>query len=746
MVAQVSEHLALHPPPSTHHWFSGTGVVVEDGDRRLVYVGGTLIGSFGPQERMKRNAILMGLLENDESIWIGKLCIAFGLSREGLRAMQKQLRTEGLAAVLARKPGGRGQGKTSAARRRRLEAMFDEGLTVAQAQKKLGRIGRSTVGFIRKAWGERRAAVACAQVPEAPQAEPSASLPLLPRPVESSVKESPTAKESIAHEESVETETERATIPGKVGSDDEGCVSDDRPIMARATTTTRWVQHLGTWLLVAMLGRVGLHRHAEAACDRRVEGDALRVALDAVAMALAIGQKCVEGVRRIATPSASSLLRASHPPSASWCRRVLGRLAMKLGGARMHLAMAKEAIDADRVEGERAVFYVDNHLRPYTGKHTVRRGWRMQDKRVRPGISDYYVHDEDGRAVMRLAVASHGSLTEWLPRIARTLRDALGKETRILFAFDRAGAFPEHVALLRDEGFELVTYERRPYQTLPASEFTGTIRDGDTPIGVADSRINLGRGRGRVRRIALRVEDGRQVNLLAVSDLDAAELYRILRSRWGSQENVFKHGVERWGQNQLDGRRVEAYPPETIIPNPARRRLDRALRIARVLEGDARRELARLDDKAPQRARWDRQLSDALATQGQLEAMRPVTPKHAPLAETELADKLVKHPDEYKMVVDTIRMACANVETDLATLLAPHLPIPAEAKRALANIFAAPGSVHVNERRITVALQPAGTKSELHAFGAFLGRCNRLRLQLPGDTKRRPLRFRLQLS
>jgi hypothetical protein len=745
MVAQVSEHLALPPPPSTHHWFSGTGVVVEDGDRRLVYVGGTLIGSFGPKERMKRNAILLGLLENDESVWIGKLCVAFGLSREGVRAMQKQLHAEGLAAVLARKPGGRGEGKTSAGRVRRLEAMFEAGLSIAEAQKKLGKIGRSTVGFLHKAWVDRGRAVVAAPAAELPRLERVASLPLLPESIETTRKDVSRAKESVETEGS-EPDGEGATIPSDVGSDDEGYVSDDRPITTRAPTTTRWVQHLGTWLLVAMLGRAGLHRHAEAAGDRRVEGDALRVALDAVAMALAIGQKCVEGVRRLATPSAAPLLRANHPPSASWCRRVLGRLAMKLGGARMHLAMAKETIDAERVEGKRVVFYVDNHLRPYTGKHTVRRGWRMQDKRVRPGISDYYVHDEDGRAVMRLAVASHGSLTEWLPPIARTLRDAIGKGTRIVFAFDRAGAFPEHIALLRDQGFELVTYERRPYQTLPASAFTGTIRDGDVEIGVADSRINLGRRRGRVRRIALRVEDGRQVNLLAVSDLDAAELYRILRNRWGSQENVFKHGVERWGQNQLDGRKVEPYPPDTIIPNPARRRLDRALRIARVLEGDARRELALLDENAPQRARWDRQLADALVTQRELEAMRPVTPKHAPLAETELADTLVKHPDDYKMVIDTIRMACANAETDLATLLAPHLAVPAEAKRALANIFAAPGSVHVSDTRIMVALQPAGTKSELRAFDAFLGRCNRLRLTLPGDTNRRSLRFRLQLS
>ena len=62
----------------------------------------------------------------------------------------------------------------------------------------------------------------------------------------------------------------------------------------------------------------------------------------------------------------------------------------------------------------------------------------------------------------------------------------------------------------------------------------------------------------------------------------------------------------------LDGRSVEPYPPGTIIPNPARRRLDRALRLARVAEGDARRALARFaeGDKRHVAARED--LADAL--------------------------------------------------------------------------------------------------------------------------------------
>ncbi len=107
------------------------------------------------------------------------------------------------------------------------------------------------------------------------------------------------------------------------------------------------------------------------------------------------------------------------------------------------------------------------------------------------------------------------------------------------------------------------------------------------------SLTNLGGGHGRVRRVALRAGDGRQVNLLAVGSLSASELYAILRGRW-VQENGFHHQVHRWGINQLDGRTTEPYDPDAVIPNPARRRLDRNVRLARVTAGLARNELAAL--------------------------------------------------------------------------------------------------------------------------------------------------------
>jgi hypothetical protein len=176
------------------------------------------------------------------------------------------------------------------------------------------------------------------------------------------------------------------------------------------------------------------------------------------------------------------------------------------------------------------------------------------------------------------------------------------------------------------------------------------------------------------------MSDGRQVNLLAVGSLPVVDLYAILRGRW-AQENGFHHDVHRWGINQLDGRTTEPYDPDGVIPNPARRRLDRNVRLARVTAGLARNELAALAKDNPRRKRWEAILTQATAREQELLALRPTTPKHAPLRETELADKLVRHPGEYKMALDTVRIACANAESDLAAVLAEAMVLPREAKK-----------------------------------------------------------------
>ena len=99
-----------------------------------------------------------------------------------------------------------------------------------------------------------------------------------------------------------------------------------------------------------------------------------------------------------------------------------------------------------------------------------------------------------------------------------------------------------------------------------------------------------------------------------------------------------------------------------------------------------------------------------------------------------------------KTVLDTLRIACANVESDLAGKLAALLPRATEAKKTLANLFAAPGRIRVGLRTIAVDLAPAGTDLERTAFASFLDLVNREKLVLPGDDRRRRLRFRSRIQ
>lgn len=509
-----------------------------------------------------------------------------------------------------------------------------------------------------------------------------------------------------------------------------------------------WAQHVGSWIMLAMLERMGLYRLARAA-DPRSATRALRIALDAVVIALCVGQKCVEGVRRLQTVTAPILLRCGGAISASWCRRLLAKLGVR-AGTQFHHGLAQLLLKQSA--DERVVLYVDNHHRRYTGKHVIRKGWRMQDKRAVAGSSDFYVHDEEGRPLWRLDSPEHGSLSNWLRPVGRLAREALGGDTEILLAFDRGGAFAEELAALRNEGFEWVTYERKPYALLAATAFDQSLlyhweSQPHQPILIryCETRAkNLGKGRGRVRRMALLMPDGVQINILGVSSLPADKLIQIQLRRWGRQENQFKHEVERWGINQLDGRATRPYPPDAIIPNPARRRIDRELKLLRAAEGEALRKLDTLADGDPKRIPLERDAQAARTKQQELIELRPKTPRHIKVCDSELAAVLVQHPGDHKRVIDTVRVALANAETDLAAGLAPLLPRPREAKKALANLLAAPGAVCLGRARLTVTLAPSGSAPEQAAFRLFTQQFTRMSLMLPGDPSRRPIRWLVQ--
>ena len=132
------------------------------------------------------------------------------------------------------------------------------------------------------------------------------------------------------------------------------------PMTAQPVRGGKVVQHVGAWILLALAGEMGLYEEAQRAFESR-HLDGLRIALDAIICALAIRQMCIEGVRRLATPTGATLLRADRVPTASGLRKLLGRLlAQTEGGAVLEARMAERLIATAAKEDGPATFYVDN--------------------------------------------------------------------------------------------------------------------------------------------------------------------------------------------------------------------------------------------------------------------------------------------------------------------------------------------------------------------------------------------------
>ncbi|HEY3449916.1 MAG TPA: hypothetical protein VGK67_26420, partial [Myxococcales bacterium] len=273
-----------------------------------------------------------------------------------------------------------------------------------------------------------------------------------------------------------------------------------------------------------------------------------------------------------------------------------------------------------------------------------------------------------------------------------------------------------------------------------------TEEDGEVQrVVVLDRGTNLGKGRGRVRRLSLLMPDDAQLNLLSSSTEDAVWLAQMLFARW-NQENAFKYGGERWGFDQLDSRQVEAYPDGTIIPNPYRRNLERSRDRALQREGKLRCKVARAKAGSPDRIALKAEIAETMSLLADIKVGLSQTPHHIAIEETYLAGKLVRHLPEYKLLVDTVRVAALTAEDHLAGRLRHYLAAETESKRVLQNLFKAVGNIQVAKSHITIALDPSGNRAELRAIEKLLAEINREGLSHPADPLHRPLRFRLQMA
>jgi hypothetical protein len=391
------------------------------------------------------------------------------------------------------------------------------------------------------------------------------------------------------------------------GSDRQGELLPGEPLPpGPALHPTRYA---GTILLCAAAVKIGVTEAIERAGVVRPEKslyDAREAVLGQVA-AWGAGYGSQEAMHERDARSFGVVLGLERSPSVRTMHRAIRQMRAVFDPIEWGHALMQGTLE--QTERERLLFGVDGHVKPYSGKARIDKGWDSKRRLASPAIADVMVHDERGWTWRSVQVVPSDQIRMHLGDAARALRAAFapgsaggqpGQDTParpIVLGFDRGGFDFDVLDELDGDSFSYIAW-------VPATVNLGIEKEDVAPLqdGVGEVPWQHPRLHHRTRLLVSR--DGTRL-LPAVTNLTtlvpAAEAMAMLRSIRGCQENGIKAARATVYLDHLVDRGVErSAPDDRPVSNPVRKEILEERREARKQLDCLRKEYA-IPDGRPQR-------------------------------------------------------------------------------------------------------------------------------------------------
>jgi hypothetical protein len=452
-------------------------------------------------------------------------------------------------------------------------------------------------------------------------------------------------------------------------------------------------------------------------------------------------------------------------PEVKTVRRKLAQLAGRGRAREVMLALAKVRIEQD--EELLGTLYVDGHVRPYSGKRNLAKGYSMQRHTPIRATTDTWVNDCHGDPLLVVTSEVNEGLTQALEPVLAEARALAGDERRITVIFDRGGFSPQLFVNLIQKGFDLITYRKGSTVDLPEKRFEQRVlvKDGrKIEYWLADrSRVRVGKAEPtwsddtcrplELREvIRLNPDTGHQTKVLTTrSDLPPEQVLWQMFARW-RQENFFKYMMEEFAIDGLVEYGYLGVDPKLERPNPEHRAISREIatlktHIAR-MQGRRCELIADLDacldaclDAPPGFERFVPgrykakqlylQIRDAKQALSELEARRAEIPKRIS------AGDLQRLKTERQQLAAVLKIAAYNIETELVRMLAPHYARSEDEGRTLiAAALRSAADLDVTGRELRVTLAPQSSPHRSRAIARLCADLNKLGAIVPGTNLR----------
>jgi hypothetical protein len=666
---------------------------------------------------------------------------AFELNRDTLYRDRKRLSEGGLPAIARLRPGPNGPSKATPELERRAKRLFAAGHSKRAIARRLGVSDGTVRGMLKgvtvpdaEESATQREFVVEPIVSATPDArdseEDSAFLPALPHPAETTERDLDRSMERVLARFGMITEADVRFVSGEK------------------------LRFVGALLILPALVASGFFKGVESVYGGLKNGFyGLRHTVMTLALMLTLRVKRAEHLTGIPPAALGRLLGLDRAPEVKTLRRRLHEMAT-LGKANQLLRWFAEHLAHEEPEVV-GFLYIDGHVREYTGKRTISKAYSTRRRLALAATTDYWVNDANADPLFVVTGSVSSQLTKYLLPIIEDVCDLLPEGQRPTFIFDRGGWSPKLFRKIIDTGCDFITYRKGNCPTYRVADFTEhrlIVNGREVSYQLRDGWARPG-AKLQLRCIVRRDEGGNQIPLLTNNtDLPAAEVVYRLSDRW-RQENFFKYARDEYALDSLDTYRVEAETSERLVSNPARRKIDRAIKDLKTEAGQLEAELGRALDANKEgdrptvrgfkiaHADVRRQLAEVGERIDKLVRRRRKLPTKIPATEAVAPGKeAVRLETEHKHLTNVIKMAVYRAESALFRILGPHHCRNEDEGRALLReAFRSSGSLEVVDGELRVLLDPLSAPRRSRAIAALCADLNTTRTRIPGTSLR--LRF-----
>lgn len=453
-----------------------------------------------------------------------------------------------------------------------------------------------------------------------------------------------------------------------------------------------------------------------------------------------------ETLKEYAPDDLGHIVGLDRMPEVKTLRRKLAGLAQMKKSRELGRELAQRRVkERGRIFG---FLYVDGHVRAYHGKHSIAKAFDTRKRLAVPATTDYWINDKKGDPLFVVTAEANSSMTRMLEPILEEARKVVGSERRITVVFDRGGWKPRLFQKLIEMNFEILTYRKGRVRHISEKRFIlrkARLDGHSVRYLLHDQPVRFLKGKLRLRQVTRLTDSGHQTPVLTSRwDLrDIVVAYRMFE-RW-RQENFFKYMRQEFLIDALADYEVEPDDPARLIPNPARKEMDKQLRAARAAFAKLQEEYgstaldylegrtATMRQFTSEEKRIHQEIKDTADRIAVLAARRKSLPKHISLAESKKDREFVKLSTEGKHLTNVLKMVAYQIESDLVERLRPYYArVDDEGRTLIQTALQSAASIQPGKDELRIFLAPLSSEHRSKAITALCRDLNRSNTVFPG--------------